>query len=147
MWCSQTNILTLHTLARITVPLLRRASSHSAPFFYLDSLLPLSPLDSITQSALLDSISRTSLTQGLKVGYAKEELVPEPVEEEPKGIDIPLRNSNGNGNGHRNSNSNNGNGNDFHGNNGSAAFAPVEDESPLPESPTKLWASWAMMNE
>ncbi|GAB7354012.1 hypothetical protein MBLNU459_g4602t1 [Dothideomycetes sp. NU459] len=134
----RTHILTLHTLARHTVPLLRRASSKSSPFFYLDSTLPLSPLDSATQSSLLDALSRTSLAQGLQVGHAKEELATTEVEQ-PNGLDIP-RNGHGDGTG---------NSNGVYGANGAGygGFTPTDATTPLSESPTKLWASWAMMNE
>lgn len=119
-------MLTLHILARATVPLLRRASTISPPFFYLDSSLELSELDEVAQGALLEAIARSS--QGLNVGYAKEELVPAPPPvQEDRGRDIP------NGNGYQGG---------VYGNGGDE----YEEES-LPESPTKLWASWAMMNE
>ena len=123
----QTNFMTLHTLARATVPLLRRAPLSPSPFFCLDSTTRLSPLDNVAQEALVQQLAASPASQGLRFGTAREELIPVVIK--PLSIDIPSSNAS-----HRDT---------YYGGQQEDNYTP----SPLSGSPTKLWASWALMNE
>lgn len=71
---------------------------------------------------------------------AKEEL----VTAAPQSLVLDIPNANGNGNGNVNGQ---GQANDmyYHGQQPDGGLS--SSYSPLPESPTKLWASWSMMYE
>ena len=86
-------------------------------------------------------LASSPASQGLRFGTAKEELIPAVVtpSERSLAIDIPSGHSNGgSGNG-------NGNGGAYFGAEQFGMGSPLPDS--LPESPTKMWAAWAMMNE
>ncbi|KAL1296583.1 hypothetical protein AAFC00_000080 [Neodothiora populina] len=135
------NVSTLHTLARTTVPLLRRAPLHPSPFFCLDSSMTLSPLDSAAHEALLHHLASHPASQGLRFGLASEELVPAPPPAPAASLPLAVNIPRANGKAHDESGySSGGGGNGFY-------YGSADNTSPLGESPTKLWASWAMMNE
>jgi len=137
------SVLTLQTIARHTLPLLtrtqaetnsishssesrtsffaveRRSSQDSAPTFH-----------STVHDTLLQSIARSPAALGVKIGYSQNVLPPLPsrpvqrdVPSSSPAVAIPIPGMNGSGQ-------------------GTARHEEVEQN--LSESPTKLWASWAM---